>query len=351
MSIREGKWDCKTCGQKGNRGPNTYCGACGSPRPDNVEFYLPDNAEEITDQALIDEAMSGADWICSYCSTQNNAFDSYCVACGNKTTEDQGNKKLQEKETYFDQSDSPEISSNQKPSKGIFKKLLIGAGTIAAAFIILAGLSTLETDVDMKVTKLSYESSLAFEEYKNIREESWSLPQGASAVSTFRAIHHYNKVPDGYVTKTRNVKVKVGERKVKVGKKDMGNGYFKDIYKNVPVYENRTEKYQEQVFRQVPVFMTKYRYNIMKWVTMGPYKTKGEGKNILFKENPDTLKGRPDTVRNIKTDVVYSITATDNRGNTYNENVGSKIWLKSSVNSNIKGTISTVFRYFKRYKE
>ena len=53
MSIREGKWDCKTCGQKGNRGPNTYCGACGSPRPDNVEFYLPDNAEEITDQALI----------------------------------------------------------------------------------------------------------------------------------------------------------------------------------------------------------------------------------------------------------------------------------------------------------
>gem|GEM_PF-2950907 len=346
MAIREGKWDCRNCGQKGNRGPNTYCGACGSPRPDDVEFYLPDDAEEVTDQNLIDEAMSGADWICPYCSTQNNAFDSYCVACGNQNSADQKNKQLEEKEILFDQ---PPAEEPPPPSpKGVLKKILIGAVTVIAGLIIFTGLSQIESDIDLKVKKLSYKSSISFEEYRNVKEEDWTIPQGADSVTSFRAIHHYDKIPDGFITKTRNVKVKIGEKKVKVGTKDMGNGYFKDIYRNKPVYETRMEKYKEQIYRKVPVYRQKYRYFIMKWIQSGPFENKGEGKKIIFARDPLNMK--TENLRNIKKDIKYYITAMDNNGETYTGEVNGKIWSKSSVNGEIKGSISTLFRYFKEFK-
>ena len=106
---------------------------------------------------------------------------------------------------------------------------------------------------------------------KLVTEEDWSLPQGSVKLGEFRAVHHYDKVPDGYETKTRQVQVKVGEKKVKVGVKDLGNGYFKDIYENRPVYETKTETYRETKYRDVPVYMTKYKYKMMKWIEETSY--------------------------------------------------------------------------------
>jgi hypothetical protein len=40
----------------------------------------------------------------------------------------------------------------------------------------------------------------------------------------------YYKVPDGFVTKTRRFRFRLGLRRLKTGVKDLGNGYFKDIY-------------------------------------------------------------------------------------------------------------------------
>ena len=48
MAIRVGRWDCFVCGHKGNLGPETHCTNCGSSRPKDVVFYLPDDAKVIT---------------------------------------------------------------------------------------------------------------------------------------------------------------------------------------------------------------------------------------------------------------------------------------------------------------
>lgn len=242
MAIREGKWDCKVCDRKGNRGPDSYCGSCGSPRPDNVEFYLPDDAEEITDEIKLKEAEAGADWRCSYCSTQNNAFDYFCVSCGNKRDISGGDTSLEPKEIIFDKTENRTITDQPEEKRsGKGKKIIITTISVVIAFLVFLGISSIKTEIPVRITGFEYNAKISYEAYKLVTEEDWALPAGADKLSEYRSIHHYDKIPDGYITKTRQVQVKVGEKKVKVGVQDLGNGYFKDIYENKPLYETKTE--------------------------------------------------------------------------------------------------------------
>jgi hypothetical protein len=352
MAIREGKWNCKVCDRKGNRGPDSYCGSCGSPRPDNVEFYLPDDAEEVTDELKLKEAEAGADWRCSYCSTQNNAFDNFCVSCGNKRDISGGDVSLHQKEIYFDTAAAPEASGITPPqSGGKGKKILITLAAIVFAVIVLAGLAGIKTDIPVVVTGFEYNARISYETYKSVTEEDWILPGGAEKLAEFRAIHHYDKVPDGYITRTRQVQVQVGTKKVKTGVKDLGNGYFQDIYENRPVYENRTESYNETKYRDVPVYMQKFRYRMMKWVNERPIEFSGKDKNIVFNIKAEELKKSPDRFRNISIDSQYYLSVVDDEGKSYKDDVKHDTWSKTELNQTIKAEKSRFFGFFSGIKE
>jgi len=351
MTIREGKWDCKTCGRTGNRGPDTYCGSCGATRPDNVEFYLPDDAAEITDEKLLAEANAGADWKCSYCSAQNNAFDQFCVSCGNKHNAAQGDVSLQEKEIRFDTAPEASAPIETSESKPFGRKLKIGLISGAAAIIILFILTMMTTSVNLTVTGFEYNAKVSFEEYKMVTEDDWTLPASAQKLGEFRAIHHYDKVADGYDTKTRDVKVKVRDEKVKVGTKDMGNGYFKDIYENRPVYETRKETYTETRYREVPVYQTKYKYKMMKWVAENPFEFKGTTKETAFSSKEEELKRFPEKYRNVKTDVTYFISVKDDTGEMHKDDVKYETWSRASINGAMNGEESLIFGIFYGIKE
>ena len=60
MDIKIGAWDCAKCNHKKIYGLEKKCTQCGSPRPDNVVFYLPDDAVYITDEKIIAQAKAGA---------------------------------------------------------------------------------------------------------------------------------------------------------------------------------------------------------------------------------------------------------------------------------------------------
>ncbi|NJO91394.1 MAG: hypothetical protein HC831_22360, partial [Chloroflexia bacterium] len=49
------------------------------------------------------------------------------------------------------------------------------------------------------------------------------------------------------------------------GEKDLGNGYFEDVYEERPVYQDVEETYQDTKYRQEPVYRTKYKYAIFRW--------------------------------------------------------------------------------------
>ncbi len=351
MTIREGKWDCKTCGRTGNRGPDSYCGSCGSTRPDDVQFYLPEDAPEVTDEKLLAEANSGADWKCSYCSTQNNALDNFCVSCGNNRNEAQGDASMQEKEIRFDAVNDTPAQPDEKKSSLLSRKLKIALITGAVSVIILFILIMLSSTVNLTVTGFEYTAKVLYQEYKMVTEEDWSLPVSAQKLGESRAIHHYDKVPDGSETKTREVQVKTREEKVKVGTKDMGNGYFKDIYENRPVYETRKETYSETRYKDVPVYQTKYKYKMMKWVPGQPYEFKGNTKDTSFALKDEELKKYPDKFKDVKTEAVYFISVKDEKGEIHKDDVKYETWLKTSLNSTITGEESMVFGFFQGINE
>ncbi len=346
MTIREGKWDCKTCGRIGNRGPDSYCGSCGSTRPDDVQFYLPEDAAEVTDEKLLAEANAGADWKCSYCSTQNNAFDNFCVSCGNKRSEAQGDVSMQEKEIRFDAAEETTPPAAAAAPSTFSRKLKIAIIAGAVSIITLFTLIMLTSTINLTVTGFEYSAKVLYQEYKMVTEEDWSLPASAQKLGEFRAVHHYDKVPDGYITKTRDVQVKTGEKKVKVGTKDMGNGYFKDIYENQPVYTTKKETYTETKYRDVPVYQTKYKYKMMKWVAGQPYEFKGSTKDTSFAAKEGELKRYPDKFRDVKTEAVYFISVKDDDGEIHKDDVKYETWQKTSLNSTIKGEESMVFGFF-----
>ncbi len=101
------------------------------------------------------------------------------------------------------------------------------------------------------------------------QESGWNLPESAREIGRSREIHHHEEVPDGKerVKETYYERVQVGTRKEKVGTKDMGNGYFKDIYEKKPVYEKRrkTRWVERTRYKKVPIYKTRYRYEIMRW--------------------------------------------------------------------------------------
>src|SRR5688572_14519587 len=82
MAIREGAWDCPHCGRKGNRGPEKYCGGCGAPRGEDVQFYLPADAPEVTEAKALERAKAGPDWTCSFCEADNPSTNAFCSSCG-----------------------------------------------------------------------------------------------------------------------------------------------------------------------------------------------------------------------------------------------------------------------------
>jgi len=351
MTILVGRWDCTTCGHVGNLGPNTKCSQCGSSRPENVAFYLPENAEEVTNAEEIEKAESGTDWICSHCASQNKALDDKCFSCGNEHSQTDGDKNLLEKEYNPDEVPTSYVKPSKKaivpekaPKKKLSKGCLISLLSVLGIGLILFILAFFTKEVNVKVTAFEWERKINADRYQNVIEEDWNVPKTGKQISSYSAIHHYNKVLKGYETRTRSVQKKVGEERYVKSTKDLGNGHFKKIYGTRPVYKNVTEKYQEPIYEQIPVYQTKYKYSIFKWLEDNSLVTKGTSKPAQWFTN-DSLLNR--NIYRIKDSVAtYFITVLDGSGKEHKEKVNYAFWEKTPPNSTIKAKESSVYGVF-----
>lgn len=82
MAIREGRWDCPSCGSTAIYGRHVDCPGCGKPRPAGIRFYLTSDAPAVVDAAQLAEARAGADWVCARCGASNRATVHACAGCG-----------------------------------------------------------------------------------------------------------------------------------------------------------------------------------------------------------------------------------------------------------------------------
>lgn len=286
MAIREGAWDCPSCGRKGNRGPEKYCGGCGAPRGSDVPFYLPEDSAEIRDAKALARATAGPDWTCTFCSGDNPGEATFCTGCG--AGRDDGKSRVVEVRPVPSGVGGPPVepptspltavATGVKPARRGCLKPLLGAAlaVLAALWFFNRGRPTTLT-----VAEVSWERAIQIEQLRTLIEQPWEgeVPAGARVLSQETALHHMQPVQTGTTTRTREVsrQVQSGTEQVKTGVRDLGNGYFEDVYESRPVYETRyeTETYEEPVYTQVPVMRTRYRVEVDRWVEAREVRLRG----------------------------------------------------------------------------
>jgi hypothetical protein len=215
-SIRMGWWDCPGCERKRIPGPERSCPSCGKPRDPSVPFYSDEDAPVVTDAAMLERAQAGADWQCPYCGADNQAGNQACIGCG---ASKDGAKNRATKEIL----DAPPPPKKAPPTHLLRTAILVLLAVSAAAYFLFVRTSK----VPVTVQGATWTKTLELENLVVTRESGWqeNVPFGAHEVSR--------------TSKTRTKSVQDGTTRVKVGKKDMGNGFFKDVYEEKPRYVQR----------------------------------------------------------------------------------------------------------------
>ncbi len=298
MSIQEGRWDCDSCGTTGLRGRDMSCPNCGARRPEGVKFYLADDSEYVTDETRLEEARAGADWVCEWCGASNRAgLLETCSQCG----AERGTSPSQQVKEYSleeapDSGDNtierrppPPDPREQKSAPPLWKNPLV-LGAVAVVLLACIGVAFLlmPREVEATVSGVSWERTIDVEQYQTVTETDWDVPTDGRVVEEWEEVHHVEQVLVRYETKTREVteQVKVGTEEYVCGKRDLGNGYFEDKYCTRDKYESRTttETYEEPVYRDDPVYETKYRYEVDKWETERIETAAGKDYNPVWPE-------------------------------------------------------------------
>lgn len=341
MAVYEGKWDCPVCGHIGNRGPDTKCINCGSPRDSKVEFYLSDKNTVVTDEKKLKEAQAGVNWNCDYCAADNVATATKCHSCGNdRTVEDVNrvekdyqmgeknqknaeNKKEINNQNLTNQTVSP---VNYKEAKKGWKKAVI----IVSSAILLLIILFWPWGKSLEITSFAWERTIDIEDYAPRTESGWSVPSGGTTLSSSEKIHHYDKVYDHTETKTRTVQVKTGSRKYVCGTVNKGNGYFEDKYCEEGVYESKQESYEEKIYRDEPVYRTYYNYSIYRWAFAKREKSSGTDKKPFWPVN--TVSGQ--TREGKKREYYYIFVKNDQK--PLKDAVSFHFWSKKNVGDKVK---------------
>jgi hypothetical protein len=213
MTIRMGYWDCPSCNQKKNLGPNATCAQCGRPRGPNIPFYTDESAPVVEDPELVARARAGADWKCKYCSADNRAGVMDCHQCGAGP-----DGSVKRAVTFVGAPTAPAASPPWGKILGIVGGVLGLLGLLVWFFFIRT------TAMSVTVDSVSWVKTAQLEALETRRGESWADEKPAGSRELSRT------------TKGRSKKVQEGTEKVKVGKKDLGNGMFEDVYEEKPKY-------------------------------------------------------------------------------------------------------------------
>jgi hypothetical protein len=319
MAIREGRWDCSSCGSTAIYGRHVDCPGCGRPRPAGVRFYLTDNAPVVTDPQQLAEARAGADWICAHCEASNRATLHACGGCGAA----RGTSPSQPVHDYAPGA-VPRTGTPAKPSAsglatapGSRWILPAIAAVFGGLFLLIgwAAFAAQRSDADSRyssyvpadpvpavVAGKRWDRRIEARVRTLVPGQGYAPPDSARVLTTVQRRTGESRVVDRYVTSTRQVErsvpvldgyetvsheveetVRTGTRTYVCGQRDLGNGYFEDRECTEPEYETRTRTVQRRepryryetrmetvtdhtpVYRTVPVYRTWYTWNQPVW--------------------------------------------------------------------------------------
>lgn len=274
--IVEGLWDCPYCGADKIGGLRKYCPSCGHPQSEDTTFYVGEEKNYLTEEE-INAVGNAPDWKCEYCTSLNNAKFKFCKNCGAERTEENKDyyqlrgeeaPSLEKEVEKRALKDLPLKSTKKMDAKKLKKYIL----PIVCAVALIGGLIALlaPRSHDAIVNEKAWERSVVIEEYRTVEESCWdSVPSGGRLLHTKNEIRSYAQVISHYETKTREISEQVLDGyDIETYYEDNGNGTFTEHTREVPRYrtEYYTETYEEPVYVSVPIYDTKYYYEIERWV-------------------------------------------------------------------------------------
>lgn len=317
MAIREGRWDCGSCGHTGILGRDMSCPKCGFRRPEGVKFYLPDDADVVTDETLIKRAESGADWVCEWCGASSVATANVCSQCG---AERGTSPSQQVKEYASDEVPRSSEDTYQKPQApmkqampsspasgggGLSPKLIaIIAGVLLV--IVVGGYFLFRTkDVAASVTGISWERSIEIERLTTVVEEGSSVPPGGRLISQSQV----------EVSET----VQTGTETYVCGQEDLGNGMFKDKECTRPVYGTR---YRTE---------TVYTYEIDRWITSRTERASGSDRKPYWPRSNLSSDEREGS----RNETYIVMTQDAETGKTYDVKISQEKWQRYEIGQKV----------------
>ncbi|MDQ7826905.1 MAG: zinc finger protein [Candidatus Eremiobacteraeota bacterium] len=359
-TVREGVWDCLYCGRSRNRGHDKHCSGCGVPRGKDVQFYLAEDAEYVTDETELARAHGGPDWNCPHCGGDNRGGSEFCSGCGAPAEDAPRRKQIiyrddvdkegrqldyvltavpggfevealgstfrgatageafeklftrlrKEKKSPeapgTDEWDTPqaaELTASQAAGRRSFfqqsgallkekeklkNRSVLGKSVTALSilflvvFLVISGHLMFSPRIKpLTASGMRWERTAEVKVFTTLSESKWAdqVPADAFQKKTRTELYEIKKVQTGVSTRTETYtdRVQVGTEKVRTGTQNMGNGYFKDVYRSVPVYKDvqKTRTVQVPHYKDVPVYKEKVTYRVKRWIVTETRKTEG----------------------------------------------------------------------------
>lgn len=330
--------------------------------------------------------------MCSYCNSLNNWADDICTSCGsprNEATLEYGMQKREnsntdtndfialsgideeaaddikdkieerkpslaaqkledsvseDKEIADETFENPEDNTNRLSILGsIFSFVKDNAIPILLAMIFLccAGVLFYPHKETVTVTGFEWARNISIEDLRTLQESDWSVPSGGRVYKEQTELKTYVSVIDHYETKTETKSRQVIDHyDTAYSYSDNGNGTFTEHTKQVPVYKTEyyEETHQEPVYRQDPVYATKYYYDIDKWFDSGrDYPSNGTDQNPYWNTDYTLAEKERDTDRTEKYTVFYD--------NGKSDDLKLDDWLNRNVGDQYKRTYCLLFIY------
>lgn len=347
------------------------------------------STEELHNAGISEEECNGnhKEWVCSYCNSLNNWADKFCTSCGSPKEEadleygmqkrekssnnleeyvflrgddEESSKyfkeKLEEKPKIIaeDNNDFTSKSENAEKEYTFKNKLsdlfrLIGGGIadnalpiiMSLIFLFCAGVLFYPHKETVTVTGFEWARNISIEDLRTVQESDWSVPSGGRVYKEQTELKTYVSVIDHYETKTETKSRQVIDHyNTEYSYSDNGNGTFTEHTKQVPVYKTEyyEETHQEPVYRQDPVYATKYYYDIDKWFDSGrDYPSSGTDQNPYWNTDYTLAEKERDTDRTEKYTVFYD--------NGKSDDLKLDDWLNRNVGDQYKRTYCLLFIY------
>lgn len=182
------------------------------------------------------------------------------------------------------------VDAERGRSFGAWKIVLIGM-LVIAAIIGLTAIITMPKKRTVTVKDMTWKTSVDVEKYILCDEDDWELPEGATLKTTKQEVHHTEQEYVGEREETYDSYEVIGSH-VEYSYEDNGDGTFSEVANNVDDYGYVTRTRSVPVYRDKPIYKTKYYYTIWRWKYNRTETAEGGGKTPEYPDPQLTDKER-----------------------------------------------------------